>query len=737
MALTNPMTLQSNILLNAAFAYTARGFRVVPVPPGIKGPNRKGWEKWRLGFDDLHEHFNGTSGAGNIGVMLGEPSGHLVDVDLDCIEAIELADEYLPPTHVVTGRLSMPGSHRWYVAPGVKTKQHRDPVTKKMIVEVRSTGAQTLVGPSVHPSGEEYDHLDGIPPRVGREELMTRVAALAEAVVRRRYPDGPPTPSPTRSSATVARPAAIHDDEHVLRRAEAYLDAMPPAISGSGGHNATFAAATALVHGFALAPDVALDLLQRRFNPRCQPLWSDRKLEHKINDAASKPHDRPHGWLRDTAPAEANDVDLSRFGDTNDEDADEPVDMETPIDPGPLPSHLLHVPGFIEAVMQHNLATATRPQPVLALAAAITLQAVLCARKVRDERGNRTNLYCVGIAPSGAGKEHARKVNKNILFAADLLEHEGSEDLASDAGLLAAVEIEPAILFQIDEFGRFLRTIGDPKKAPHLFNVLTALMKLYSSADTVFRGKAYADPKRNKVIDQPCVSVYGTTVPEHFFESLTADSLSDGFIARLLVFEADTTPPRQRVRAMPPTQAIIDTAAWWGAFRPGGNLASEHPEPLVIATTPEAGAIFDQLATQVDARIAEPDAAASALWSRAEEKACRLALIYACSRDHQAPVIDVDAASWACELAEYLTRRMLFVAHEWVADGQFDAKQKRVLRVVRRAGGRISRNKLSRKTQWLTQRERQEVIDNLLETGQLRQRVVATRTKAAVHFEVP
>jgi len=731
------MSGNSSTLLNAAFAYTARGFRVVPVPSRKKGPIHDGWQNLRLGFDDLHHHFNGS--PGNLGILLGEPSGDLVDVDLDCPEAIELADEFLPPTHVVTGRPSAPGSHRWYLASGVKTKKHRDPVTRKMIVEVRSTGAQTLVGPSVHPTGEAYDHLDGIPPTVDGDELVAQVAALAAEVERRRYPDGVPRPQRGPASAATVRPgrtAAIHDDERVLRRAEAYLDAMPPAISGSGGHSATYAAATALVHGFALAPEVALRMLHERFNPRCVPPWSDRELEHKVDDAASKPHDRPQGWLRDAVTGETNDVDLSRFG-TDDDDEDESVDTDAPIDPGPLPAQLLHVPGFIEAVVQHNLATATRPQPVLALAAAITLQAVLCARKVRDERGNRTNLYCVGIAASGAGKEHARKVNKNILFAADLIEHDGSEDLASDAGLLAAVEIEPAILFQIDEFGRFLRTIGDPKKAPHLFNVLTALMKLYSSADTVFRGKAYADPKRNKVIDQPCVSVYGTTVPEHFFESLTADSLSDGFIARLLVFEAETTPARQRVRATPPPDSIVASAAWWGAFNPGGNLAAEHPEPLVITTTPEAGVIFDRLASHVDARIGEPDAAASALWSRAEEKACRLALIYACSRDHLAPVIDVEAAAWACELAEYLTRRMLFVAHEWVADGQFDAQQKRVLRVVRRAGGRISRNALSRRTQWLKQRERQEVIDNLLETGQLRQALERTATKPGVHFEIP
>ncbi len=390
-----------------------------------------------------------------------------------------------------------------------------------------------------------------------------------------------------------------------------------------------------------------------------------------------------------------------------------------PPDPGPFPEHLLHVPGFIGDVISFNVETSQRPQPVLALAAAISLQATLAARKVRDERGNRTNLYCVGLAPSGAGKDHARKVNKNILFQAGLSTHEGSEDLASDAGLVTAVERQPAVLFQIDEFGRFLRTIGDPKRAPHLFNVLTALMKLYSSADTVFRGKAYADAKRSKVIDQPCVNVYATTVPEHFFESLTAESLNDGFIARLLVFEAEATPPRQRSVARDVPENLLEAARWWGEFQPGGNLAREHPEPAIIPCTAEAASIFDELAQRVDVELAQSNVEGRSLWARAEEKACRLALVYACSADREEPVMDDRAARWACDLSVHMTRRMLFVAGQWVADGQFDARQKRVLRIIRNAGGQISRRELSRRTQWLTQRERQEVIDNLLETEQV------------------
>ncbi|MBK9189963.1 MAG: DUF3987 domain-containing protein [Phycisphaerales bacterium] len=717
-------------LLEAARWYRSRGYAPIPVPAGSKIPVLKGWQTLRLDEPDLPQHFNGT---GNIGLLLGEPSAWLVDVDLDCEEAVALAPEFLPATGAKSGRPGKPVSHWWYVCDGAVTRKHQDPVTRKMIVELRSTGAQTVVGPGTHPSGEPYDPLEGDPAAVDHAELAAAVVALAEAVLIRRG----------RKETIASQQAPLRNDrfsalpkEHIERRAAAYLDRIPAAISGSGGHSQTYAAATAMVHGFGLDAETAFRLLADRYNPRCEPPWSEKELRHKVTDAASKPHDKPLGWLRDVGPGEASDVDLSGFNpERRRSDAERPPSERVP-DPGPFPEHLLQVPGLIEQIAAYNLATATRPQPVLALAAGICLQAVLAGRKVRDERGNRTNLYCVGVAPSGAGKDHARKVNKNALFAADMVEHEGNEDLASDAGLVTAVETEPAILFQIDEFGRFLRTIGDPKKAPHLFNVLTALMKLYSSADTIFRGKAYADAKRNKVVDQPCVSVYGTTVPEHFYESLTADSLSDGFIARLLVFEANATPARQRVKARPVPETIKQAAAWWGSFKPGGNLAAEHPEPLVVEATPEAGALFDALAVTVDAELGKPDQAGRSVWARAEEKACRLALVYACSAHAQKPVIDANAARWACDLSVYLTRRMLYIAHEWVADGVFDARQKRVLRIVRKADGKISRSELCRKTQWLTQRERQEVIDNLVETGQIEQVVEETATRPRVVYAI-
>ncbi len=119
----------------------------VYVPPGIKGPVDEGWQNLRLSEDEIPGHFHRP---GNIGIILGAASGNLVDVDLDCAEAIELADEYLPPTPAVTGRPGTPRSHRWYVADVPATRQFRDPETHKMIVELRSHGRPDACRPE-HP----------------------------------------------------------------------------------------------------------------------------------------------------------------------------------------------------------------------------------------------------------------------------------------------------------------------------------------------------------------------------------------------------------------------------------------------------------------------------------------------------------------------------------------------------------------------------------------------------------
>lgn len=60
------------------------------------------------------------------------------------------------------------------------------------------------------------------------------------------------------------------------------------AIEGQEGSNACFYVACRLLDDYALSEDEALRVLRDKYNPRCQPEWSERELKHKVSSALRK-----------------------------------------------------------------------------------------------------------------------------------------------------------------------------------------------------------------------------------------------------------------------------------------------------------------------------------------------------------------------------------------------------------------------------------------------------------------
>lgn len=77
-------------------------------------------------------------------------------------------------------------------------------------------------------------------------------------------------------------------------RALAYLDKLPPAISGSGGHQATFEAALAC-RRFGLTQSELWDAMQWFNEQRCTPPWSEKELRHKVDSATAMAIQKPLG----------------------------------------------------------------------------------------------------------------------------------------------------------------------------------------------------------------------------------------------------------------------------------------------------------------------------------------------------------------------------------------------------------------------------------------------------------
>jgi len=660
-------------VVSQAKNYAARGWSVVPIAAGSKGPTRSGWQHLRLSEGEIDDLFHGGE---NVGIILGEASGGLLNIDLDCVEAVALANDYLPPTPCVSGRSGRPGAHRWYKCSDCTPKQYRDPLDKSSIVEIRGNGQQTVAGPSRHPSGDVYAVVpEAEPATVERCDIEAAVEKLWEAVVRHRGHELPKVTQPPVFTAPARGPVSLED------RALAYLDAMPPAIQGQNGSGALYAAATSLVHGFELNEELALLILMERYNPRCVPPWTEAEIRHKVEEAANKPHSQPRGWLANQAsPQDAARaaVDLSGLLAMSVPRAATPTPAAAH-EEVTIPRHLFEsVPGFIRSVMDLTLRTAPYPNVPLAFSGALCLQAFLAGRKVADPEDGRTNMFALALAQSGAGKDHPRKVNFKILGEAGITAY--GDRVASGESLHDSLFATPCMLLQTDEIDEMFQNLKMGAESRYA-SWQKIIMTLWSSANSEVPMRLKSG-KDHAVLVQPHLVLMGTAVPNHFFDSLSESQLTSGLVSRMLIIEADPRGEGQTASPVKPPAEIIDVAKWWRDYSPGGDLQAVNPSPREVQYTEAAAKCRDAARKEFGKLWDAGGDTEKAVWSRACEQAQRMALCYACSENHESPQVTSTAIEWAIEFMRAHAKRLLHLAAKRVTDNPWDKTAKKVLRKI-------------------------------------------------------
>ncbi len=180
--------------LTTAHDHIARGWAPLPVLYQGKGCKEDKWQSLRITADNAAQYF--SKDRQNVGVLLGEASNGLTDVDLDCPEAVALAAAFLPATGAVFGRASKRRSHRLFYSNLHETeteasRQFKD-TNGTVLLELRTggggKGAQTVFPGSTHVSGEsvEWDER-GEPSKVDDTGFLANVHELAAAVLLARH----------------------------------------------------------------------------------------------------------------------------------------------------------------------------------------------------------------------------------------------------------------------------------------------------------------------------------------------------------------------------------------------------------------------------------------------------------------------------------------------------------------------------------------------------------------------
>lgn len=413
-------------------------------------------------------------------------------------------------------------------------------------------------------------------------------------------------------------------------------------------------------------------------------------------------------------------------------------------DPGLIPERLFDVPGFVRQVTDFTLANAPYPNVGLAFCGAIALQSFLAGRKVCTSGDLRTNIYLLALASSGTGKEFPRKVNSQILHQVGMSGALGDK-FASGEGIQDALIRTGAMLFQNDEMDGVLRQINSDQDNRRE-SIPNILLTLYTSASDVYPTRVKANQKEPILVDQPHLTLLGTATPQYFYESLSRRMLTNGFFARLNIVDVGRRGTGQKpgsARRLP--DSILDIAKWWVEFNPvgkpsKGNLILFHPEPTVVPLDDEASVAIEELRLKTEAEydIAQDqqDEVARTVWSRTCEQAKKLALIYACSENHEQPVIRLPAVEWATEFAMHQARRQLFLAAIHVAENPFHAACLKLMKKLRESPEQcLPRRELMRAMRCKAA-DFDQLIGTLIQQGDLVMTEIPSATKPAMGYQI-
>lgn len=417
---------------------------------------------------------------------------------------------------------------------------------------------------------------------------------------------------------------------------------------------------------------------------------------------------------------------MSRMGEEKDEH--EPI----------VPIDLLRVPGLISQIMDISLNTAPYPNQVLAFSGALAFMSLLGGRVVCDSHDTRTNIYVVGLAFSGAGKEQPRQVNLELARQLGILPCIGDK-FASSEGLQDALTATPRMLFQTDEVDSLLNSMNG--RGEVRWEMLqSTLMTIFTSSNGPYplRRTATRGSKGEiiTVIQEPSLSIFGTAIPKYYYAAISDKQRDNGFVSRTLILDATKRGTGQDKKPILIPDHILETAKHWVDLAGiGGNLVEHVPSikpNLVTVHTDKAGndvslELRELCESQYDNAYHLQDDALATIWSRVHENASKLALIYAISESKDNPLISTKAWSWARDLTLAIANRMIFMAGIHSGRSEFSLLCDKVLGTIRCAGGAIGRRDLFRKIRSHNKRQLDEVIDTLKESGQIQE--CSTKTK--------
>lgn len=650
-----------------ALQYLAKGYSVVPLAPKQKGPKLQGWSKYcevLMNPSDAQTFYGKNN---NIGLALGEASGVCaVDIDTDDPEIIKQIEKIIPESPVK--KRGAKGYTAFYKFNGMPSKSVRNPEGTAG-VDFLSMGKQTVLPPSIHPSGKEYCWLT-------QQTLLT--------IDKESLPEL--TGSALDQLLSLFRPKPVVEVERVFvekHHVEANVDTVKNAleyIDPDQSYDTWIQVGLALQDEFGPVTGSELFVNWSARGAKFDGIAECMKKFRSFHD----PREITIGTLFFLAKQNGyqgeDDFDLAAIRAKAEQGTimlENWSKVDTPKynvilgDRQQLIDTITHPTGTIERVYEWIKKVSFLKQDVFAVAAATSIVSAFYAHKFHGRTSTYTNNYIICVGPSGCGKS---AICDNALWlmsnAPTRLHSRLMGEMASAPGMIDELVRKDGVAYSyIDEIGQFFRFAKGEGSSQYTQAIGTEMTKIYSKAGTKYQTQAYSSAAKRPVreIDHPCFIIFGQSVPNRLYGSITSDDFHDGFFNRFTLIEINEKekPVKNPDYVCPEEYPPTDIYEWWNWLDTWTINEANKINPqkdntgginiMAVQYTDEAREMLDECFTYyretLPDSLDEKDLFREPL-TRAHEMLEKYALT-ACEFENERPIVTEKSVRWAKAFVDF------------------------------------------------------------------------------------
>lgn len=357
--------------------------------------------------------------------------------------------------------------------------------------------------------------------------------------------------------------------------------------------------------------------------------------------------------------------------------------------------------GVMKAVVDATIDAAPCPQPELAIAGTLAGMAAGCPGQFKLPGGGRLNLYTVGIAGTGWGKDLPRTVAIAVARCANATVIGRA---ASGQGLEDAItENYVGMLTEVDEIAHMFEQLNGKNRPSYLVELGRVMLHLFSASASGASARVKAKVKgidQISYVKNPCLSLIGFATPENMGSALNTSNAEDGLLGRLLfAFGRPDVIPRITTKGFVMPQIAQDrgeeighavnalgfSSTVVGGVTLGASVNGHSSEEILVNFDDDADNHRRELLVEfTKQRNDSQNPLAKMVLARSFEKFQRVAGVLAVWDCPFKPVITMDHSNWAEQFTRYSNYQVMKFLDEHMHGSEIQANAALVMKLIER-----------------------------------------------------